>query len=39
VDWSHPPDFGPGFDMSRPPPGVTLPAAASPAAPAAPPGG
>jgi uncharacterized protein YjbI with pentapeptide repeats len=29
-DWSHPPAFGQGFDESRPPPGVTLPAATGP---------
>ena len=30
ANWTQPPDFGPGFDLSHPPAGVTLPAAASP---------
>ena len=38
-DWSRPPAFGPGFDESSPPPGVTLPAPAGPSpSPASPPG-
>ena len=30
ASWTQPPDFGSGFDMSRPPAGVMLPAATSP---------
>src|SRR5215471_4910712 len=30
ASWTHPPDFGSGFDMSHPPAGVMLPTATSP---------
>jgi hypothetical protein len=30
ASWTQPPDFGSGFDMSRPPAGVMLPTATSP---------